>query len=310
MVTFTRIPAQHATLGGSLNYTFASDAPATFLLRMTNARTGRHISTVRFVGVSGATFDVAPILRRTVSFKPAVGDTGLSMASSRYVEVDVALYDAEGTTLLVAASTRTFIAAVPAVVFPSIATTMPAVRLLGYDECEELLLLPDTAQTLRVRGEGTTEIAEREYALEAMQPVILRIDARDFAGAESVTVDGGTCGTVTYHLMPVQAEGVRLAWRSSRGSVEHYTFPVVCERGVVAEGSASRERWRVVSAYESEAVVGALAEMLSSPQVWVSGRNSYIPVEVTTKSAVVRRAGAMSMLEIEFLTTENPQSWS
>ncbi len=309
MVSFTRVPKDYAASGENLRYTFVADKAATYLLRITDARTDTVVSAVRFVDVSRATFDIAPIVRRMVKALPANGGTGLRSADSRTVEVVVALWDAEGVEVLAETLPKTFVVSALPVKSPSILTTMPAVRMLSLGECEELLLLSDAGQTVTVEAEGVMAIEGREFAVTA-KPSILRIDSNDFAGAESVTVDCGACGTVTYCMMPTHAEGVRLAWLSSCGSVEHYTFPVVREREVVTEGGAVRERWCAVSAYESEAVVEALAEMLSSPEVWIAERNLYTAVEMVTRRCVVRRAGAVSLLEVEFLTAERRRAWN
>ena len=105
---------------------------------------------------------------------------------------------------------------------------------------------------------------------------------RAFPGAERVTVDAGTCGTVVYSVTPAVQGQVRLAWRSSAGSVEHYTFPIVrtttvrTERReaegpqgrVVAAAETDREIV-LVSAYETRSMLEPLAELTATAAAWI-----------------------------------------
>ena len=103
---------------------------------------------------------------------------------------------------------------------------------------------------------------------------LFRFDTRDFPGAERVTVDAGECGAVNYSVIPAVRDGVRLAWRSSAGSIEHYTFPVV--------------RTMTVRAERREA----------EGPVWIAEGDVYTPGCVVTDEAVVRRHGTLCCLEI------------
>ena len=140
---------------------------------------------------------------------------------------------------------------------------------------------------------------------------LFRLDMRDFPGAERVTVDAGTCGTVVYSVTPAVQGQVRLAWRSSAGSVEHYTFPIVrtttvrTERReaegpqgrVVAAAETDREIV-LVSAYETRSMLEPLAELTATAAAWIVTEKRYIPVDIATEEAFVQRRGTLSCLEI------------
>ena len=61
----------------------------------------------------------------------------------------------------------------------------------------------------------------------------------------------------------------------------------------------------LVSAYETEAVLTALAELVESPEVWVVGEDSCTPIDVATDEAVVRRLGNLCCLEIDIRDRQN-----
>ena len=90
-MTFTQIPPEYAPLGGELRYTVTTPETATLDLRIADAGNGTLIGAKRFAGVTSASFDAAPYLRRAVAFVPTTGSTGFHMADGRsvaaYIEV-------------------------------------------------------------------------------------------------------------------------------------------------------------------------------------------------------------------------------
>ena len=105
---------------------------------------------------------------------------------------------------------------------------------------------------------------------------------------------------------------LRLAWRSSAGGIEHYTFPVeksesvetIRQRAYGAEGhlvarTRAERRTVLVSAYEPRATLEGLSEVLSSPDVWLAEDDGYTAVDVVTEKSVLHRHGAVTCLEIE-----------
>ena len=188
---------------------------------------------------------------------------------------------------------------------------MPLSRLIPEGACDELTLLTDGPCTVTVTAlAGDTATAESYHATEPGLH-LFRLDLRDFPGAESLTVDAGACGTVTYSVIPARQEAVRLAWCSRAGSVEHYTFPVMqtaivrsirqqaygTDGRTVATAETDRETM-LVSAYEGRQVLEALAELTAAPEVWIAGGDVYTPVDIATDEAVIQRHGTLSCLEI------------
>lgn len=164
-------------------------------------------------------------------------------------------------------------------------------------------------------AEGESLVAQ-SYPVSTAGLYLFRLDTRDFPQAERIRVDAGSCGTVCYTLIPSPQGSVRLAWRSSAGSIEHYTFPVVRETtvetvrreahgpdGRTAAGAVQERQHTLVSAYEAPRVLEALAELHATPSLWIAQADGYIPADIVPETLVVRRHGEMRCLEFTLRPT-------
>lgn len=320
-MTFTQIPQEYAPLGGELRYTVTMPETATLDLRIADAGNGTLVGAKRFAGATSASFDAAPYLRRAVKFVPTTGSTGFRMADGRtvlaYIEAKTA--EAADADPAVHSPLRTFLPCRASVTAPALLTSMPLVRLISHGECDELTLFTDAACTVTVTAQSGTTVTAESYRTAQGGVHIFRLDTRDFPEAETLTVDAGACGTVAYTVIPAVCGARRLAWRSSAGGIEHYTFPIeksesvttARQRAYGTEGhlaaSAGTERRTVlVSAYEPRTTLEALSEILSSPDVWLAGDDGYTAVDVVTEKSALHRHGAVSCLEIEIRPKRKP----
>ena len=334
---FTRIPQQYAPLGGELRYAVSQETAGNIDIRCVDAAAGSAagigaavspggadragtrgpvgdgsalLGAKRFAAVAEAAFDAAPYLRRRLHFTPATGRTGFYPAEGRTVTAVVEAAGTDGEAAAAVAPARTFLPG-DAPGTPGLRTSMPLVRLIPEDACDELTLLTDGPCIVTVTAEAGDTATAESYRVSEAGLHLFRFDTRDFPGAERVTVDAGECGAVNYSVIPAVRDGVRLAWRSSAGSVEHYTFPVVrtvtvrAERreaeGRVGRGGAASSaggETRLASAYEGLAGLEALAGLSTAPEVWIAKGDVYTPVCVVTDEAVVRRHGTLCCLEI------------
>lgn len=235
MVTFTQIPDNNTPLGGAVVYAFACDTPQTVDLRVTEAESGTLLGVRRFVEAAAAECDIAPMLRRALRFTPATGSTGVRPATERQVTARVELRAEAAEEVLATAPDRTFPGCRTAPAGPTILTTMPENRLIAPDESDELLLFTDAAETVTVTAQSHAFLLVYRYSIPEAGLWLFHLAARNFPGAESLTVDAGACGTVRYTVATVPDGAVRLAWRSGEGSVEQCTFPTVRSVSVAAE---------------------------------------------------------------------------
>lgn len=267
-MTFTQIPPEYAPLSGELRYTVTTQETATLDLRIADAGNGTLIGAKRFAGVTSASFDAAPYLRRTVAFVPTTGSTGFRMADGRtvtaYIEAQAA--QATGTAPTVHSPLRTFLPCRTNVTAFALLTSMPLVRLISHGESDELTLFSDEAVTVTVTAQSGTTTTAESYRTATGGLHVFRLDTRDFPEAETLTVDAGACGSVAYTVISAPTGARRLAWRSSAGGIEHYTFPVeksesvetIRQRAYGAEGhlvarTRAERRTVLVSAYEPRA---------------------------------------------------------
>ena len=218
-MTFTQIPPEYAPLGGELRYTVTTQETATLDLRIADAGNGTLIGAKRFAGVTSASFDAAPYLRRTVAFVPTTGSTGFRMADGRtvtaYIEAQAA--QATGTAPTVHSPLRTFLPCRTNVTAFALLTSMPLVRLISHGESDELTLFSDEAVTVTVTAQSGTTTTAESYRTATGGLHVFRLDTRDFPEAETLTVDAGACGSVAYTVISAPTGARRLAWRSSAG---------------------------------------------------------------------------------------------
>lgn len=307
---FTRIPQNYASLARPAIYAFRNDGPPRTLdIEIVEAATGTLLSARRFFRATEIEIDAAPVLRRLVRFAPEEAPaTGFRTSRDRSVRVYLRVEGVESPV-------RTFLPAERPVT-GALATSLPRERLTERDAQEELTLLPGAA-SVEVEWTGGGERAVRTYtAPDAPFPLLFRIRAADFPKAERLTVrirsgDGNLLATVRYALCDPRPEGVRVAWLSRCGSLEHYTFPVrvaVVEQQTrrTAEGAAGEEfvaaageeHITLTSAYEPREMLRALAGIGTAPAVWVVCDGYYDPVEVVPSERTLVRHGTLRAMEL------------
>lgn len=321
---FTQIPQQFAPLGRPVRYAVKHDAAADIDIRILARDDESVLAAKRFAAVSEAEFDVAPALRRSLRFAPETGGTGFIDPTGRSVDARVMAFVTGHEEEAVISALRAFLPGVAAPDQSGIRTTMPLERLIPEGAADELTLFAATPCAVTVTATAPDSVTAQHYqsAGNGLQP--FRLDTREFAGAETITVDAGACGSILYTLVPGCEEAVRLAWRTGAGSIEHYSFPIVRETalgvdktraegpdGAIVAAVESVREMRLASAFEQAAVLEALAGLIEAPQVWRVGKEGYEPVDVATDSVTIRQHGAMHCLEVTIRSTRKSSvSWS
>ena len=284
-MTFTQIPQQYAPLGAEAIYAVENPAGGDLDIRIADER-GATLGALRFAAAATARFDAAPALRRALRFIPLVGNTGFYAATGRVVKAAVTAGAAgtlpEGTEAT--APARTFLPGREAAEAPALLTTLPRRRIIPEGACEEA----DPADRRRRRSSGDGPDGRFADGGELLRPdvgtaAVPHRHAR-LPGAETLSIDFGEIGTVEYTVVPAVREAVRLAWRSSAGSVEHYRLPgraggdekhqkrrACGPEGHVVVPQRSERRTALASAYETPEMLEALAELTETPEVWIAG---------------------------------------
>lgn len=308
-MTFSSLPDNYAPVGKPLVCTLSGVTDARVDVRIVLSP-NILLGTKRFVGQSAPTFDLAPYLRRAAAFSSLVTNTtGITAAADRQLMVHL---EAESDSENCSSPSMIFRPAQFDEQPTALLTTLPSERLLAPDETDELTFLAAQAQPLQLvvsYRDGSQEV--QTHVVPSHTLALFRIAAADFPEANRLVVDAGGCGTISYTLLPAAEGACRLAWMSSRGSLEHYTFPVVQrieyavekERGYGEQGYCvgqleREERWVLQSAFECDELLDGLKEILSSDQVWLVRPTGYERVDVVTDRVETHRHGVLSSLTI------------
>ncbi len=191
----------------------------------------------------------------------------------------------------------------------------PETRRIAPGESDEIALLPEgdplqATATLRGSGERTLSIAAQE-ATEELSAFYLKTD--DLAGRIGLTgkelverydtldirIATGEEDILTqrYRLVPPNPDGVRLCWWNTYGQIDYYTMQAVAVDGFDTQkerirtasgyrttGSRRERRMTLVSDFEPRATMEWLAEIVSSPKVWIERNRTSVRTDVLSSS--------------------------
>lgn len=320
-MNFTQFPNLYAAAGLEALYVVEQETPGNIDMKIRNKSTGKTLAARRFTETSRAEFDIAPILRQAMEFVPATGSTGFKSEISRSILVLVEAATSGSETSSANAPTRTFIPGdLP--VKSSLRTSMPLERLIPEGAADELTVMSGNPVSITVTAEAPGSMSAESFRSMSGGLQIFRLDTRDFPGCETITVDAGSHGTVVYSVVPASQNAVRIAWRSHAGSIEHYSFPTVRSTtlrtakqraqgvdGFLVTAAETARETTLVSAFETPEILDALAEVISSPEVWLLKNDVYTPIDVLTDEAVIQRLGTLCALEIT-VRNKNSTTWN
>ncbi len=137
----------------------------------------------------------------------------------------------------------------------------------------------------------------------------LQLVSQDVEGVERLR----DCVTFDYQIIDTPHSAVRIAWVSHKGSIEHYTFPVVKQKSI---SESHITTMTLCSAYETNRVRETLSQIVKSPRLWVvttmpddpeaedmmiegAVTQSYTRAELLDKRLLATPETALSTIEIE-----------
>lgn len=310
-MSFYKIPQNYAPGFAPQHYVFFNDAAAkTLTARLTDARTGSVAAELSLRDLWMPQIEVSAFVRRMAADAPfETGATGLYAPESRTTALAVAVGSDK-------AAVRIFLHATRAVRAGEPLTSLPAVRLIGPGETDEVSVHCRTSCTALLTAAGSGAPVQRRYETAAQGVALFRLDAAEFPGAESfdltLTADGVE-SEFHYEVAETPAAGRRLAWLNETGGIDRYTFPLAetcCyrierrrllleEAGHVQTETAAEQRWRLGSAYEPAAVLDALARLAAAPAVWAASDEGWTEVDTVSDSLCIERLGSLQHMAIE-----------
>lgn len=320
---FTQTPPNGASLYRPLVYAFGDEAaPRDLEIEVIDLDTRQKIATKRLFNTSSGRIEIAPVARRTLSWQPGQTPLGFSAATDRVAHIQVRV---EGVSIA-----RRFLPFVEEPPQPLLFSTRPLKRLIARGEGEELLLDRDVLYAELERFTPTERITETIYSDVTDQPALFRFTTAELEPEVErleLRLYSTTREVALHYTLTNPIPGsLRVAWVGRGGSIEHYTFPIVehCselqERDVVALAesgnellrSGYRRKWQLLSAYETPEQLRALAELGTSPCIWiVDDQKGYTPVEVVADERQILHHGLLTALNftlLEPLSEINP--WS
>lgn len=264
---------------------------------------------------ASAQLDVAPMLRRALALQPVAGATGLAAADDSMfnVRMRVGSVRTDAVKLLCTAPQRNAL---------TLLSDMPRQRTIGSRDCDRLLFYCMSDFTVFVDVQTAAGSKTYSYNWDGDDGLVaFRLRAGDFGSdVRRIVVRTGVQPLVEYEVESAAGDSVRLAWRTGSGIVEHFTFPVVARRTLVADrrtvrlsdgtsiaSVASRTELTLRSQCDASAAVEALAAIAASPQVWAVDRETgqYASVEVLTQQVVTHAFGEPSNVELTVRPSQN-----
>ena len=309
---FTIQPSDFAPVDEGLLYCFdaGENEPKDVQIAVIDADSETVVGRKNLRHVKSGSIDIAPYVRRFDDTVPirTKGSAMVEAPSGRYV------VEADGvrSQVLTVAGNRIRIGAKTSL------TTMTRQRKIALGERDEVRLFGVQGSTfdVTIRTSGGDEIHPSHTT--ASGAVVLCVDTSDFAlGSRTAEVvmecDGREIPSLCYTIVGRYGADLRLAWLSTAGTVERYTFPVVrsmthnavrrrieTENGIGRTVACTTEQMlRLVSAYEPRAVAEAIAEIVASPQVWIEGRVVDSEVEVLSSSTTLYEFGRPDSVEVD-----------
>ncbi len=309
---FTDQPESLSPVEAGLVYSFDAETerPRDVEVSVIDYDSDYTVSRLSLCGVTSGSFDIAPVVRRFIYPLPtAARGTLLTEAHCCRFIVEI---DGVRSDVLTLADNRV------EVVRGSWLSTMTEHRRIGYGERDEIRIFCRRGEELEVTvvaDNGATVVRRTNTDSGA---VLLCLDTCDFP-EESRTLEvriacGGVQTRSVYYSVARRYPGdLRLAWVSSVGTVERYTFPIVRSierntvRTAVAEadgfrrtvGCESEQCVRVVSDYERRGIIAALAEIAMSPNVWIEYLQTHTEVEVLTTASTLYEYGRPCCIDID-----------
>lgn len=308
---FTKTPLNYGSIHDELIYSFATETPQTVTVKIINQNSFKTVATKRFVGVTSADIDVAPYLRAETKYVPKGGPTGFYVPTFRAFAVVVEINGVESEP-------RMYTDTECSVDNPFL-STMPLSRAITDGESDHMLIRPQNPITVTViaQMENGLTVAE-SYQQKIGGLMMFRLNTQDFAGATQITVSLGEIADVVYSIISQPKSARRLAWVSSKGSIEHYTFPIekqvdleVNRRSIRAENGMRRNyaitkssSTTLLSAYEPTKVIGALSEILYSNYTWEVNGSEYVSVDVMESKSSIKLHGMLSNVVVVLSSNE------
>ena len=318
-MNFIKQPDQFASIYGDLSYSFTGASTSELLLNILDVSNGKTLGSKRYFNTTSGTTNIAPMIRKNIRFTPQTGRIGFYEAKDRCISVQLS---GENTF----SEVRTFLATKDQATTSSLLTSMPRQRIIAYGEYDEITCLIPSNYSIVLQSDTLSNPITYNY--DKGEPLTLfRLETGYFAPSVKkisleIVVEGETIDRIDYTVVSESERGCRLAWRSTAGSIEHYTFPVVksiiqktdkeqiysSTSGYTDIGIETVQTTTLVSAYEPNSTIIALSGLFTSPQVWRVQDTQYEEVDLLPTEQILFRHGTLCGIEVQIRPKFQPKS--
>ncbi len=293
---FTTTPSNYGSLYSEQLYVFNNGNAQDCTITIKDAESGATLGVKKFYDTVEASINISPIVR-PYAIPSLERSTSGFVTTSNEGSIRVVLVADDGTQ----SDERLFILSREDQLADSQFTTIASERTISLGDCERLCFsVSDRSEMVaEVRNMilvGDTPSPVNTYTyyynIESTTPMVNFIlqarDTRFDTSTASIPLDSVVmrikCDSeivheINYTVIDPAQNATRLAWISHSGSIEHYTFPHIEQRMVDELGE---ETLALVSAPESYSMRCAIAQMVSSPRVWIDSGDEYKQVTLLT----------------------------
>lgn len=287
----TKISNDFTPLHQGLFYSIDTETeePTDLVIEIVNSASGEVVATQQLRSITQAEVNIAPYIALPTNRTPSLQE-GLTIEDVPTYAHHIRIRDMVSESITTCLNTEI-------IALPSLISAMPLTRRISHHERDELLLMVGAGKSIVVEIATDTNDSSTIYHTSATGCSLLSLSPRDFDTDSrtievTISCEEEELGTLHYNIVPSFKENIRLAWISACGSIERYTFPAVTsskrktERQILrtAEGwsAAGGTEYSIslASRYEPKATAAALAEIASSPKVWIEGDNALTEVAV------------------------------
>ena len=287
-----------------------SDTPSEVVVEIIEATTGKVVAVQQLHNALSAKINIAPYIARLSEYRPN------QTQQTTFTEVPTAGYkiridDIESEEIVVSVNRHKIST------MPTLITSFPHSRRIARGERDEVMfaaeqgkrigaeLVADTGEMLYVEYQPTSDISALVISLEDFDSELNTLDVTLYCEEEPFS-------KLHYTVVPPLKNATRLAWLSECGTIEHYTFPVshkvkhstekqsvMTSSGICSTHHRTKLTISLCSRLEPRATVEALAEIISSPKVWMKRKGHYELVEVATTEMEYSLFGEPNFLHLD-----------
>lgn len=287
-----------------------SDTPSEIVVEIIEATTGEVVAVQQLHNALSAKINIAPYIARLNEYLPTQTlQTSFTKVPTAEYKIRIDEIESEAVTVSV---NRCKIETMPTLI-----TAFPHSRRIARGEIDEVMfasaqgksvaaeLVADTGETLYVEYLPSSDVSALIISLEDFDSEVSALDITLYCEDEPFS-------SLHYTVVPPLKNATRLAWLSECGTIEHYTFPVshkvkhstekqsvMTSSGICSAHHQTKLTISLCSRLEPRATVEALAEIISSPKVWVKHNRGCELVEVATTEMEYNLFGEPGFLHLD-----------